>query len=64
MRTCAAVRDGMRRARPVAHDPARMLGVLGSPELALLSGLLLRSAARRTPAVLDGPTPLAAALVA
>lgn len=64
MRTCASVRDGMRRARPVANDPARMLGVLGSPELALLAGLLLRSAARRTPAVLDGPTPLAAALVA
>ena len=64
MRSCAAVRDGLRKARPHAADPVDLLTAAGGPDLAFLTGLLLRAAARRTPAVLDGTAVLAAALLA
>ncbi len=64
MRTCAAVRDGLRKARPHAADPVDLLTATGGSDLAFLAGLLLRAAARRTPAVLDGTAVLAAALLA
>jgi nicotinate-nucleotide--dimethylbenzimidazole phosphoribosyltransferase len=64
MRKCAAVRDAMRRGRPVLGDQVRLLGVVGGADLAATTGFLLRAAARRTPVVLDGVVSAACALVA
>lgn len=64
MRRCAAIRDTMRRARPVLGDHIALLDAVGSPDLAATTGVLLRAAARRTPVVLDGPVTTACALVA
>jgi nicotinate-nucleotide--dimethylbenzimidazole phosphoribosyltransferase len=64
MRACVAVRDGLRRARPFLGESVGLLAAAGGTDLAMLSGLLLRAAARRTPVVLDGTTALAAALFA
>ncbi len=64
MRACAATRDAMRRGRPALADQAALLGAVAGADLAFITGLLLQAAARRTPAVLDGPVSAAAALVA
>jgi hypothetical protein len=64
MRDAVELRDGLRAVRGLAGEPAALLQGLGSPVLAAAAGLLLRSAARRTPAVLDGPGAAAAALLA
>jgi nicotinate-nucleotide--dimethylbenzimidazole phosphoribosyltransferase len=64
MRKCAAVRDAMRRARPVVADQVALLGRAGGTDLAVGTGLLLGCAARRTPVVLDGVVSAASALVA
>jgi nicotinate-nucleotide--dimethylbenzimidazole phosphoribosyltransferase len=64
MRKCGAVRDALRRARRVAGDPLGLLATAGGPDLALITGLLLQAAARRTPVVLDGLVPVTAAVVA
>ena len=58
------LRDGLRAVRGLSGEPMAMLRGLGSPALAAAVGLLLRSAGRRTPAVLDGPGAAAAALLA
>jgi nicotinate-nucleotide--dimethylbenzimidazole phosphoribosyltransferase len=64
MRKCVAVRDGLRRARQAGTDPMALLAAAGGADLAAVAGLLLQAAVRRTPALLDGVTVLAAALVA
>jgi nicotinate-nucleotide--dimethylbenzimidazole phosphoribosyltransferase len=64
MRKCAAVRDAMRRARPVVADQVALLGRAGGADIAVGTGLLLGCAARRTPVVLDGVVSAASALVA
>jgi nicotinate-nucleotide--dimethylbenzimidazole phosphoribosyltransferase len=64
MRKCAAIRDAMRRARPVMGDQVRLLATAGGADLAAGTGLLLGAAARRTPVLLDGVVSAAAALVA
>lgn len=64
MRKCAAVRDAMRRARPVVADQMALLARAGGADLAVGAGLLLGCAARRTPVVLDGVVSAASALVA
>jgi len=64
MSKCAAVRDALRRARPVAEDPLALVATAGGADLALLGGLLVQAAARRTPVVLDGLVPAAAGLLA
>jgi nicotinate-nucleotide--dimethylbenzimidazole phosphoribosyltransferase len=64
MRKCAAVRDGMRRARPLLGDRVGLLAALGGVETAVSVGVLLGAARRRTPVVLDGLVSAAAALVA
>lgn len=58
------LRDGLRAVRGLAGEPVALLKALGSPSLAAATGLLLQSAARRTPAVLGGPGAAAAALLA
>ena len=64
MRKTAAVRDAMRRGRPHKGDPVGLLGVVGGADLAAMTGFLLGAAARRTPVLLDGVVPCAAAVVA
>ncbi|MFG1925666.1 nicotinate-nucleotide--dimethylbenzimidazole phosphoribosyltransferase [Cryptosporangium sp. NPDC048952] len=63
---CAAVRDGMRRVSTAAATLAtrRLLAIGGGADLAAAAGFLVRTAARRTPALLDGVGAAAAALVA
>ena len=64
MRKCVAVRDGLRRARTAGSDPIALLAAVGGADLAAVAGLLLQAAVRRTPALVDGVTVLAAGLVA
>jgi nicotinate-nucleotide--dimethylbenzimidazole phosphoribosyltransferase len=64
MRKCAAIRDAMRRARPVLGDQVARLATAGGADLAVATGLLLGAAARRTPVLLDGVVSAAGALVA
>jgi nicotinate-nucleotide--dimethylbenzimidazole phosphoribosyltransferase len=64
MRKCAAVRDAMRRSRPVLGDQLQLLATAGGADFAALTGFLLQAAARRTPVVLDGVVSGACALVA
>jgi nicotinate-nucleotide--dimethylbenzimidazole phosphoribosyltransferase len=60
----AAIRDALRRSRPVAHEPRELLRVVGGADLAALAGMLIQAAVRRTPVVLDGVVVCAAALAA
>jgi nicotinate-nucleotide--dimethylbenzimidazole phosphoribosyltransferase len=64
MRKTAAVRDAMRRGRPLKGDPIGLLATVGGADLAATTGFLLGAAARRTPVLLDGVVPSAAAVVA
>lgn len=64
MRKTAAVRDAMRRGRPVKGDPVALLATCGAPDLAATTGFLLQAAARQTPVLLDGVISCACALVA
>ncbi|KUF15360.1 nicotinate-nucleotide--dimethylbenzimidazole phosphoribosyltransferase [Streptomyces silvensis] len=64
MRKCAAVRDSLRRARPVLGDQMQLLAAVGGADLAAMTGFLLQCAVRRTPVILDGVVSAAAALVA
>lgn len=64
MRKCAAIRDGLRRARPVLGDQLQLLATCGGADLAAMTGFLLQSAVRHTPVILDGVVSAAAALVA
>jgi nicotinate-nucleotide--dimethylbenzimidazole phosphoribosyltransferase len=64
MRKMTAVRDALRRARPVASDPLALLATVGGADLAATAGFLVQAAVRRTPLLLDGVVAGAAALVA
>ncbi|UGY90971.1 nicotinate-nucleotide--dimethylbenzimidazole phosphoribosyltransferase [Streptomyces gobiensis] len=64
MRKCAAIRDGLRRARPVLGDQLQLLATVGGADLTAATGFLLQSAVRRTPVILDGVVSAACALVA
>lgn len=63
-RKVSAIRDAMRRARPVVKDPVELLRVAGGADFAAMAGFLAQAAARRTPVILDGVVVTAAALVA
>ncbi|MCF3963859.1 nicotinate-nucleotide--dimethylbenzimidazole phosphoribosyltransferase [Streptomyces fuscigenes] len=63
MRKCAAVRDALRRARPVLGDQLSLLAAVGGADLAAATGFLLQSAVRRMPVILDGVVSAACALV-
>jgi nicotinate-nucleotide--dimethylbenzimidazole phosphoribosyltransferase len=58
------VRDGRRSAMAARNSADELLGAVGDSDLAAATAFLLRSAGRRTPAVLDGFGALAAALLA
>ncbi|WP_418956651.1 nicotinate-nucleotide--dimethylbenzimidazole phosphoribosyltransferase [Streptomyces tritici] len=64
MRKCAAIRDALRRARPVLGDQLALLAAVGGPDLAATTGFLLQSAVRRMPVILDGVVGAACGLVA
>jgi nicotinate-nucleotide--dimethylbenzimidazole phosphoribosyltransferase len=64
MRKCAAIRDGLRRARPVLGEQLRLLGAVAGADLTAMTGFLLQCSVRRTPVVLDGVVSAACALVA
>jgi nicotinate-nucleotide--dimethylbenzimidazole phosphoribosyltransferase len=64
MRKCAAIRDGLRRARPVLGDPLALLAAVGGADFAAITGFLLQAAVRKLPVVLDGVVSAACALVA
>ncbi|GHG33473.1 nicotinate-nucleotide--dimethylbenzimidazole phosphoribosyltransferase [Streptomyces albogriseolus] len=64
MRKCAAIRDALRRARPVLGDQLRLLATVGGADLAAMTGFLLQSAVRKLPVLLDGVVTAACALVA
>lgn len=63
MRKCAAVRDALRRARPVLGDLVQLLAAVGGADIAATTGFLLQSAVRRMPVILDGVVSAACALV-
>nr|WP_312866006.1 nicotinate-nucleotide--dimethylbenzimidazole phosphoribosyltransferase [Saccharothrix violaceirubra] len=64
MRKTAAIRDALRRARPVVSDPLRLLATSSGADIAAMAGFLAQAAVRRTPVVLDGVVSGAAAIVA
>ncbi|MGB3772806.1 MAG: nicotinate-nucleotide--dimethylbenzimidazole phosphoribosyltransferase [Rhodococcus sp. (in: high G+C Gram-positive bacteria)] len=64
VRKTAAIRDALRRARPVVKDPVALLRTVGGADLAAMTGFLIQAAVRRTPVILDGVVVSAAALVA
>lgn len=64
MRKCAAIRDSLRRARPVLGDQLELLATVGGADLAATTGFLLQCAVRKLPVILDGVVSSACALVA
>ena len=63
MRKTAAVRDAMRRGKPVLADQIRLLATIGGADIAAMSGLIAQASARGVPVLLDGVVSCAAALV-
>ena len=64
MRKTAAVRDAMRRAKPIKADPMKLLAAVGGADIAAMTGFLLGASARKTPVLLDGIVSTAAGLLA
>ncbi|MBN4927967.1 nicotinate-nucleotide--dimethylbenzimidazole phosphoribosyltransferase [Hoyosella rhizosphaerae] len=64
MRKATAVRDALRRAKPVVRNPVELLATASGPDLAAMAGFLAQCALRRTPVILDGVVVTAAALIA
>ncbi|MFR9797169.1 nicotinate-nucleotide--dimethylbenzimidazole phosphoribosyltransferase [Streptomyces sp. MS06] len=64
MRKCAAIRDALRRARPVLGDQLGLLAAVGGADLAAMTGFLLQAAVRKLPVILDGVVGSACALLA
>lgn len=64
IRRVAAVRDAQRRTRSLELDPMDLLIHFGGPDVAAMAGFVIGAAHRRTPIVLDGLAPAAAAVVA
>ncbi|WP_432052865.1 nicotinate-nucleotide--dimethylbenzimidazole phosphoribosyltransferase [Streptomyces xiamenensis] len=64
MRKCAAIRDGLRRGRPILGDQLALLAAVAGADLTAMTGFLLQCAVRRTPVILDGVVSTACALVA
>lgn len=64
MRKTAAIRDALRRARPVINDPVALLATSSGADIAAMVGFLAQAAVRKTPVILDGVVVGAAAIVA
>lgn len=63
IRRAIRLRDGRRRIAAVRNRPDDLVAAIGRPALAAAVGVVLQSAVRRTPIVLDGTAAVAAALV-
>ena len=63
MRKCTAIREAMRRARPIMGDPLALLACCAGADLAAMVGFIGRAAERGVPVILDGTVVTAAALV-
>lgn len=63
MRKCSAVRDAMRRGRPVLGDQLELLARIGDRSFAAASGFLLQAVTRRSPVILDGVATTACAML-
>jgi nicotinate-nucleotide--dimethylbenzimidazole phosphoribosyltransferase len=64
MRKTAAIRDALRRARPLSAQPVALLRTTAGADIAAMAAFLAQAAVRRTPVILDGVIAGAAALVA
>lgn len=64
MRKVAVVRDALRRSRAATLAPLDLLAEVGGEDVAAMTGFLAGAARRRTPVLLDGVVPGAAAVVA
>ena len=64
MRKAAAIRDALRRTRPVVGDPVALLRTAGGADIAAIAAFLAQAAVRRTPVILDGMVVGAAAMLA
>ncbi|MGH3933667.1 MAG: nicotinate-nucleotide--dimethylbenzimidazole phosphoribosyltransferase [Pseudonocardiaceae bacterium] len=64
MRKAVAIRDALRRARPVVGDPVALLRTAGGADIAAMAAFLAQAAVRRTPVILDGAIVGAAAMLA
>ncbi|MFZ2177944.1 MAG: nicotinate-nucleotide--dimethylbenzimidazole phosphoribosyltransferase [Rhodococcus sp. (in: high G+C Gram-positive bacteria)] len=64
IRKTAAIRDALRRARPVVRDTVALLRTASGADLAAMAGFLAQASTRRTPVILDGVVVTAAAVVA
>lgn len=64
MRKVAAVRDAMYRSKDAKADIVALLSRTGGADIAVLTGVLLQAAVRRTPVILDDVVVASAALVA
>ena len=64
MRKTAAIRDALRRARPVVADPVALVRTVGGADIAAMAAFLAQAALRRTPVILDGVVVGAAAMLA
>ncbi|MGH3919998.1 MAG: nicotinate-nucleotide--dimethylbenzimidazole phosphoribosyltransferase [Pseudonocardiaceae bacterium] len=64
MRKAAAIRDALRRARPVVGDPVALLRTAGGADIAAMAAFLAQAAVRHTPVILDGVVVGAAAMLA
>ena len=62
MRKATAIRDARARAWPHRSAPMDLLAAAAGPDIAAVTGFLIRAAARRTPVLLDGLVVTAAAL--
>lgn len=64
MGMAVTLRDGLARLRGLRGEPFKLLCALDSPRLAAMSALIVQSAARRTPMILDGYGALICAVLA
>lgn len=64
MRKTAAIRDALRRARPVSATPFVLLRTAAGADIAAMAAFLAQAAVRRTPVILDGVVAGAAAMIA
>jgi nicotinate-nucleotide--dimethylbenzimidazole phosphoribosyltransferase len=64
MRKTAAIRDALRRAKPVTADPVALLRTTAGADITAMAAFLAQAAVRKTPVVLDGVVSGAAALLA
>jgi len=63
-RCAAAIRDALRRARPLVSDAVALVRTAGGADIAAMAAFLAQAAVRRTPVILDGVVVGAAAMLA